>query len=249
MKSFSVDILASSSRGNAIVLSDGQSKLLLDAGIPFSKLTDRVRLTTVDAVLISHEHQDHCRAVSDIERRGLSLLVMSDGTGKAINNGRNNLLKIRYETAVSEVELRIKDWVITPFSIVHDANEPLGFLIESTKIQKKACYIIDSDDIEYSFPGIHTWIVECNHSEAILSESDAHPVHKKRVVESHFSLEDLIRFFKDQDLSKSEEVYLVHLSPTNSDEPLFKREIMAATGLPVYTVNDNPYIDSKSTTL
>jgi len=81
-------------------------------------------------------------------------------------------------------------------------------------------------------------MVECNYSASILDANIAlgkvPQVMKKRLTRSHFSLENVKEFFKANDLSKVEEIHLLHLSDSNSDEALFKEEIMKLTGKPVY---------------
>ena len=56
--------LASSSRGNAYVVSDGETTLLLECGLSFRELQKRLGYGVADitACLVSHEHQDHAKA-------------------------------------------------------------------------------------------------------------------------------------------------------------------------------------------
>jgi phosphoribosyl 1,2-cyclic phosphodiesterase len=78
-------------------------------------------------------------------------------------------------------------------------------------------------------------MVECNYSEALLQKNEALPEElKRRIRTSHFELENVKEFFRCQDLSKTEKIYLIHLSNDNSDEKLFQSEIEKITGMPVY---------------
>lgn len=81
-------------------------------------------------------------------------------------------------------------------------------------------------------------MVECNYAKDILYENvkrGAVPeVFKNRLLTSHFSLENVKEFLKANDLSKVQEIHLLHLSDGNSDAERFKREIMAVCGKPVY---------------
>jgi phosphoribosyl 1,2-cyclic phosphodiesterase len=78
-----IDILHSGSSGNAIVVSDGHSSLLLDCGVSFSKLSQSVKISELAGVFVSHSHTDHCKAVPELNRRGINLL-MSEGTASEI---------------------------------------------------------------------------------------------------------------------------------------------------------------------
>ena len=99
---------------------------------------------------------------------------------------------------------------------------------------KKVLFATDTYYIRYKFTGLTHIIVECNYSMKILNENIASgrvpKLMKKRLMRSHFSLENVKDFLKANDLSKVEEIWLLHLSDNNSDEDLFKREIQALTG-------------------
>ncbi|RUR99291.1 hypothetical protein EFW58_01556 [Bacillus velezensis] len=60
------------------------------------------------------------------------------------------------------------------------------------------------------------------------------PAMKKRLLQSHFSLENVKKFLMANDLSKVQEIWLLHLSESNSDEKIFKEDIMKLTGKVVY---------------
>lgn len=81
-------------------------------------------------------------------------------------------------------------------------------------------------------------MVEANYSTRILDkniENGTVPqIMKKRLMRSHFSLENVKDFFRANDLSKLQETWLLHLSDNNSDEAAFKRDIQSVTGKPVY---------------
>ena len=81
-------------------------------------------------------------------------------------------------------------------------------------------------------------MIECNYSKSILDknidESITPKFMRKRLIKSHFSLENVLEFLKANDLSKVQEIHLLHLSDSNSDEALFKQEVQKLTGKPVY---------------
>jgi phosphoribosyl 1,2-cyclic phosphodiesterase len=65
-----------------------------------------------------------------------------------------------------------------------------------------------------------------------------HPAMRPRLLRSHFSLENVLEFLRANDLSKVEEIWLLHLSQSNSSEELFKKEVQAATGKPVFIAKE-----------
>lgn len=224
-----IKIIASGSRGNAYIIQDGRpNRILIDPGISINELIQKsgFLISKLDFCLISHEHKDHCKAAYHVSRFGVPL-VMSAGTSEKLG-----LYGVK---AISEKPIiDLNGWDILPFEVQHDAAEPLGFLIR-TPSGKKICYASDTYYIQYQFPGVNIWMVEANYSEKIMDENDdLHPIHKDRVRQSHFEIENLKSFFAAQDLSVTEKIYLLHLSDDNSDENYFKSEIQKVTGLPVY---------------
>ena len=236
-----INHIASGSSGNAILVDDGESKLLLDAGIGYSEIAREVRPSQLAGVLITHEHKDHCKAVPELLRRGVQVW-MSKGTSDQLIEDSAPYIPLIL-SGLKQVD--IGTWTVLPFNVEHDVAEPLGFLIQSNVTGKKAVYIVDSGFVEYDFSGVSHWIIEANYSEQLLHESDDKEWLKDRIRRNHFSLDDLKRFFRDSDLSQTEEIHLVHLSNRNSHEELFKQEIQRQTGCPVYTISDSSRKDMK----
>ena len=81
-------------------------------------------------------------------------------------------------------------------------------------------------------------MIECNYSLDILDQNVSAGYidngRRKRLLTSHFELENVKKFLKSNDLSQVKETWLLHLSNQNSDEKRFKQEIQAITGTPVY---------------
>jgi len=164
-------------------------------------------------------------------RAGVNCYI-SAGTAEAlgISGHRLNIIKAKQQ-------FRIGTWAILPFETQHDAAEPLGFLL-ANQDGEKLLYATDTYFIRYRFNGLNVIAVECNYSLDILKrnvEAGAVPKElKSRILKSHFSLENVKKFLLANDLSKVQEIWLLHLSDGNSDAERFKREIQVLTGKPVY---------------
>lgn len=105
---------------------------------------------------------------------------------------------------------------------------------------ERLLFITDSYFVRYKFKNINYLMIECNYSADILEENVInkviHPVQKKRVLQSHFSLENVKEFLNANDLSQLREIHLLHISSSNGDPNMFKNEIQALTGVPVYVL-------------
>ena len=80
-----IKVLASGSDGNAYFVSDGDTPLLIEAGIRFTELRKRLSfdVNRLIGVLISHDHADHSKAIKDIMKAGIDCF-MSKGTAEAL---------------------------------------------------------------------------------------------------------------------------------------------------------------------
>jgi len=230
---FKIKIHATGSTGNAYTIEDSDQMILIDPGIRFKDLQRKTNFTLskYDFCLVSHEHQDHCKAVADVARLGIPI-VLSAGTMEALIK---KAPKGSFILKFPDEEFSLKKWKVLPFDLDHDAKEPFGFLIQSPS-GKKILYATDTNKISYNFTGVTHYIVECNYSEKLLEKnSKLHESTKIRIRQTHFALEDVKAFFLAQDLTKTEAIYLVHLSDQNSNEKRFIRDIKKATGVPVYS--------------
>jgi phosphoribosyl 1,2-cyclic phosphodiesterase len=227
--------LASSSEGNAYLIQDGRSPLLLDCGLPVAQLKQATgyRLTGLAGCLITHEHMDHAKAAPDLMRAGINC-YMSAGTAEALGLNGHRVMVVK---ALEQFTLGA--WTVLPFEAIHDAREPLGFLLATRGA--KLLYLTDSAYCKYRFNGLTHILIECNHSWDILQanvESGAVPAEmKKRIIRSHMSLDTVKDFFRANDLSQVRDIHLIHLSDGNSDAERFKSEIQALTGKPVYVAD------------
>lgn len=229
-----IQVLASSSRGNCYHISDGSTPLLLEAGIRLQEIKQKLnfRLSEIEGCLVTHEHQDHSKAVKGIMKAGINC-YMSQGTAEVLGVSGHRIKIVK-----AKEQFRIGTWTILPFDTVHDAAEPLGFLLASGK--EKLLFATDTSYIRYRFKGLTHIMIEANYQREILEhgveEGLVPVVVRNRIRRSHFDLNHLKEFFRANDLSQLQEVWLLHLSDGNSDERRFKREIQELTGKMVFIV-------------
>lgn len=222
-----ITVLGSSSAGNAYLL-DGRSPLLLDCGLSVRELKKATgyRLSTLAGCLVSHEHGDHSKAAADLMRAGVDC-YMSQGTADALRLSGHRLKIVR---ALQQFSLGA--WTVLPFEAIHDAREPLGFLVAGEG--EKILYLTDTAYCPYCFRGLTRIMIECNYSKEILDQNieagKLHPGMRRRLLRSHMSLDRVLDFLAANDLTAVREIVLLHLSDGNSDAGEFKRQVQAATG-------------------
>jgi phosphoribosyl 1,2-cyclic phosphodiesterase len=222
-----IDCFASSSSGNLYRVEDGKTTLLIECGLPLQKIKQALnfRLSEIKSCLLSHSHADHSRAALYLMRSGIDC-YMSQETAEALGVQGEHRLHVMEPFFTT----RIGTWDVVAFDTQHDCPGSLGFLLASKA--GKLLFLTDSYYCRYRFKGLTNIMIECNYSRDTLSP-DVHPEVKKRLLSSHMSLENALKFFSANDLSQVREIILIHLSEGNSDAEMFRREVERATGRPV----------------
>lgn len=224
-----IRVLASGSKGNCYHVTDGSTPLLIECGISFKDIRKKLNFNTsgIAGCLVTHEHKDHSKGLSELLKAGIEC-YMSPGTAKAIGIKHHRIKKVQ-----PKKQFKLGTWTVLPFDVQHDTSEPVGYLLMNEQ-REKLLFATDTYYIRYRFPGLTHIMIECNYSLPILIENiEAGRVPramKTRLLRSHFSLENVKEFLKANDLSKVQEIWLIHLSDNNSDEARFKREIQELTG-------------------
>jgi len=229
-----ITALASGSTGNCYRVTDGSSPLLLECGLPWKQIQRGLdfRTSELAGCLVSHEHGDHSKALADVMRAGIDC-YMSAGTAKALGATGH-----RVKVVEALEQFAVGTWAVLPFDTEHDAAEPLGFLILSKATGEKLLYATDTFYIRYRFKGLNWIMVECNYIKDVLEANvDAGTVPlalRDRLLKSHFSLENVKKFLKSNDLSQVRGIWLLHMSDGNCDVARAKREIQELTGKMVF---------------
>lgn len=220
--------LASSSTGNAYIVSDGSTGLLIECGLSYKKLQElaEFKLTAMDGCLVSHEHKDHCKCVEKIIASGIPV-YMSQGTARALGIPEE-LLDLATEMENGE-QFTIGTIDILPFSTFHDAQEPLGFVMQSRVDGDILAFATDTVNLPYNFPGVNLLAVEANFQQDILDRSERIPEKTKhRVSNTHMEIDKLCQCLRRMDLSRCREIYLLHLSSAMSHEGQFINKVVRA---------------------
>ena len=226
--------IASGSTGNAYWISDGETPVLLDAGIPLKaiQIGCGFRVRELKGCFITHCHGDHSKAAKDLLRYGVDVYT-GQGTIDACHLAGHRL----HVTRPLE-QLAVGTFCVLPFDVEHDAPDSQGFLLTSTTTGEKLLYFTDTYYLKYKFSGITHILGECNYTRETvrenLEEGTLPTVRAARLMHSHMSLQHLEEFLKANNLSRLQQIYLLHLSAENSNEAEMKREIQRLTGAEVY---------------
>ena len=163
------EALASSSSGNAYIVSDQDTRILLECGVSHNKLQklSGFKLSEFQACLVSHEHKDHAKSVAELISRGMEV-YMSQGTAEALETDGVTLIENMEQFNVGSLD-------IVPFTTFHDAAEPLGFLVKSRVDGDVLAFATDTVNLRYKFPGLNILAIEANYDKQILERCERIP--------------------------------------------------------------------------
>ena len=221
-------VLASGSKGNSYILENDKEALVIEAGVPFKELVRHVDHRKIVGCLVSHEHQDHAKYLDEYYDRGVSIFAPH----------------IEDDLEIALYPEEMKGFGVVPFENHHNVR-CYGFIITHREMGKMI-FSTDTGYIDYRFKDVNHWMIECNYSKELMDravENGLDPYHADRVVRDHMSLETCKDFFKANDLSRTRNIVLLHLSDGNSNAEEFKQEIQQLTKRDTYTAEKGLEID------
>jgi phosphoribosyl 1,2-cyclic phosphodiesterase len=193
-----VYILASGSKGNMTYLKVGHIKLFVDAGISYRRMRLKMEaydedMQDVPYLLLTHEHHDHVMGLKMLlKQQIIKKIFLTQGTLDGLHDDVKPLLP-EVEIIKSEKMFDLEGVHVTPFVVSHDANEPVGYVIDG---DKKLVFIYDTGYLDEAYYNLVSaadiYIVEANHHPTMLMQSPRPFLLKKRILseKGHLSNDD-----------------------------------------------------------
>lgn len=228
-----IEVIASGSAGNCYKISNEDTTLLIECGIPYKKIQEALnfKTTDIDGVLVSHEHGDHSKACKDLIKAGVNL-YMTKGTKEALKLDSHRIKNFK-NFGDSYCDVNIGSFKIKPFKTVHDAKEPVGFVIYDSLAIEELVFITDTQYSIYSFSPDY-FMLEVNYIRETINKNDSiHEELRARIKENHMSLDTAINLLERSDLSRLKKIYVMHLSDANSDAEVIKYRLQELTGVAI----------------
>ena len=128
--------LGSGSKGNCTYVSDGETSILVDAGLPVRTLTERLLKAGIDkdsinAIIFTHNHCDHYQGARGLARTcPAAAFYANEGTAEGIDRALS-CASFEWQIFESSTPFEIGPMTITPFRVPHNAADPVGFTIVS----------------------------------------------------------------------------------------------------------------------
>ncbi|MDR3246060.1 MAG: MBL fold metallo-hydrolase, partial [Prevotellaceae bacterium] len=227
-------ILGSSSSGNCYLLHNENEALVVECGVKFMEVKKALNfdISIISGCIVSHEHGDHARYINEYLDAQIPVWTTAGTLENIVLKSAKATLIIEYK-----IEFTVGNFRILPFDVMHDCAEPAGFLI-----RHKECgtvlFATDTYYLRHKFKGLNNILIECNYSEDILfaniNSGKLPAMVAERALQSHMSYDTCRKTLLANDLTKVNNIVLIHLSAGNSNEIEFMQGIQEATGKTVH---------------
>jgi phosphoribosyl 1,2-cyclic phosphodiesterase len=233
-----VTMLSSGSRGNCAVVASACTRILVDAGISCRETFKRMKALEDDpqslsAILITHEHSDHIYGLAMLAKKLRIPVFMTGAThqawARAVRDSQGERPVVeKLEHFEAGHKFQVGDIAVTPFTIPHDAADPVGFTfrVEGSKVG----FATDLGYLPMSvcnhLLGSDILVLESNHDLDML-RSGPYPWSVKERVKSrvgHLSNRDLAEFFRDDYDGGASYIVLAHISEQNNHPEVARNE-------------------------
>ncbi len=219
-------VLGSGSKGNSTFLEINGHSFLFDCGLSCKQIELRLESigkspSSIDAIFLSHEHDDHIKSIHTFARRYKVPVITSEKTFKS---GRLEEKKIKDAVFIKSggffSEFKGIDVFFMPIS--HDAADPVGFVVYSNGV--KFALVTDlgyvTELVSHELKDCDALVVESNHDPELLKLSEKYPWELKQRIASrmgHLSNGDCARLLERTVSDKTRYVVLAHLSEENNN--------------------------------
>ncbi len=184
----SLTTLASGSSGNSLLVSDGKTHVLIDAGISARRITKSLRELGVDpaglaGILITHEHSDHICGLTTLAKQFDMPVYASKGTGRQLCY-RIAFLEERLRAFEAGAAFEIGGLMVESFPTPHDAAESVGYAVSAGG--RKAAVATDlgrvTEEVARGIQGANLLVAETNYDPEWL-QSGPYPYYLKERIQ------------------------------------------------------------------
>ena len=215
--------LGSGSEGNALIIEAGATHIMIDCGFGARETACRLARIglapdKIDAILITHEHNDHTRGINAFAAKHRIPVFMTHGTKEALNG---KCIDTDCRTFNSHATIAVNDLEIASFPVPHDAREPVQFVIGDG--QSRLAVLTDTGIstacIEEHVTACDALVLECNYDADLLRDNAQYPEFLKKRISGqfgHLRNEDASALLGKIDCSRLRHVVAAHLSQKNN---------------------------------
>jgi phosphoribosyl 1,2-cyclic phosphodiesterase len=228
--------IASGSAGNALIVESGSTRILIDCGLGARRVDSGLCAlglapADIDAILVTHEHDDHVGGVAAFARRHGTRVFLTWGTARA--SGLDGL-GLPLVVIDSHSPFALGDLEVHPVPVPHDAREPVQYVLSDGAVRLGVLTDIGTPTphVQAAYDGLSAIVLECNHDGAMLAGGPYPAWLKARVggALGHLSNDQAAAFLGALDGSALQHVVAAHLSASNNRPSLAQAALAGAIG-------------------
>ena len=219
--------LFSSSSGNCSLISDGNTNILVDAGVSGSRIIKALNdvnldICEIDGIVITHEHTDHIKGVGMLSKSYNIPVFANEDTMSIVLTQTGDLYDRNIRIIKSRVPFNIRDVEIIPFSTPHDAISPVGYTFRTDfgiiSVATDTGHITKS--MLNNMSKSDTVLIESNHDVEMLKNGKYPYPLKRRILSDvgHLSNDNAAWLATQLAIWGTKKIILGHLSEHNNTE-------------------------------
>lgn len=218
---------------------------MIECGLQLKEIQKRLvdnnlSISQIEAVLVTHGHKDHSKAIPELKSRGIPVYGSLETIGECEE----------YELQSGKNKCIAEDIFVLPFEVEHDAPGSLGFVVKNKRTKETILFINDCSYVKYDLSGYEFDYVfmECNYSKQVYViygqakkklklETNPEEISKlqieiasySRVIKAHMSLYGTLKILSTLNLKKCNGIFLMHLSDRHANEYEMKKAVSEQT--------------------
>jgi len=222
--------IGSGSKGNCYLLEASTGEILMiECGVHIKQIKQALNFdfSKVVGCIVTHSHLDHSKSIHEVLGLGINVWA-----SEATHEARGTTMNHRSCVFENMGDAFLGHFTVKAFDVQHDVPT-FGFLINHPECGN-TLFLTDTFYCKYTFKNLNNIIIEANFSREIIDlkmqNGHAPKFLRDRILKSHLSLEYCKELLQANDLSQVNNIHLIHLSDSNSNEVQFQREIAELTG-------------------
>jgi phosphoribosyl 1,2-cyclic phosphodiesterase len=231
--------LGSGSKGNCLVAEVGGTRVLLDCGLSPAETERRLgRLglapSDITAIIVTHEHNDHAGQAYAFAAEHRLAVWLTFGTRAALAEEGKHPGEVETRTIDPRARFAIGDIQIEPYTVPHDAREPVQYVLSDGAARLGVLTDIGAPTahVQATLSGCDALVLECNHDLDLLWSGDYPKWLKERISGPFGHLDNgaAAKLLASLDRSRLKHLIAAHLSQHNNRPELARGALAGAIG-------------------
>lgn len=214
-------VIGSGSSGNAYILDNGNERLILECGVQWSEIVKALgySIDSVSGCLCTHIHKDHSLSIHKLLTFQIPVYSCKDVCER--HKGVHLLEEGK--------KYQIGGFRVQPIAVKHNV-ENYAYLIEHPDMGRLV-FITDASDFPYKIKDVNHWIIEANYSDEVIMERLMRNENIRSQSQNHLSIDKCVTVLRQNYTQSLQNVILIHLSDSNSNEKEFAQRIWDEIGI------------------